>query len=49
MSRTVIDGNAFYEMDEECLKRMDDKKRRVQSGREVKTRYKERSGQKRKD
>lgn len=47
MSKTVIDGNAFYELDEECLKRMNDKKQREQRERKNPVPYRDRTGQKR--
>lgn len=43
-SRTVIDGNAFYEIDEECLKKKqseEEKKRRMKAGRSGEVRKRE--------
>ena len=29
-SRTVIDGNAFYEIDEECMRRREEERKKVE-------------------
>ena len=34
-SRIVIDGNAFYEIDEDCMKRKREKQSREQENRQV--------------
>ena len=40
-SRTVIDGNAFYEIDEECMRHRENERRRMEQQR--RTQYAQRA------